>query len=58
MRCPEDPKTYTILMTIDGEEKNWCQRCRAYHPNRLKETESEVRPSKSKSEGRPEPGGK
>ena len=31
MICPYDNKTYTIRMEIDGEVKQWCNRCGVYH---------------------------
>ena len=49
MKCGE---TWTILMMVDGKEKNWCPRCKAYHdpPSPSKQEGSEEDPLKSKSD--------
>jgi len=49
MKCGE---TWTILMMVDGKEKDWCPRCRAYHdpPSQPKEEGTREDPSKPKSD--------
>ena len=34
MKCPVS-ESYTIRMEENGEIKQWCQNCRAYHTNPL-----------------------
>jgi hypothetical protein len=54
MKCGE---TWTILMMVDGKEKNWCQRCKAYHdqPSPSKQGGSGEDPLKSKSDDEERP---
>ena len=39
MECPFAKGVYTILMPENGEDRHWCQHCRAWHePNPSKPT--------------------
>ena len=44
MQCPVDPRTYTIRMEIDGEEKQFCQHCRTFHERSTTEVKYNAAP--------------